>query len=267
MSSALSTPSSLLRLEQPRGDIRGPMAGAGTNDEPQSVSQRLRGTLKLVLPQLTAPSRALLRHPRLATVYPEWAITNYQVARAFLPLMDTALARAQTLAATDPVAAGTAVYLERHIEEERHGVTGYGEAHLVDFPALGVDPDEARRRPLPLAIAVLAGHHYDWIVHRHPVALLGFLEVIESYPAAAWDVERLIRQSGLPRAGFEFLLLHTDLDQEHRDDLHAVLDGLPITAEQEALIGLSALRSVELISQAFWEALDQPDVSGNGRGP
>lgn len=253
------------RLDAAAGDTPDPTVGA-SSDAPWSTSQRLRGKLELVMPLLFAPNQALLRDPQLPQLYPEWALTFYHLARVFLPLMETALTRAQTLAADDPVAAGTAEYLARHIEEERHGVAGDGEAHLPDLEVLGVAPDEARRRPLPLAIAALAGYHCDWIVHRHPIALLGFVEVVEGYPPPLWAVEALIVRTGLPRAGFQFLLQHADLDLEHRDELHAVLDGLPVTPEQEAMIGLSAMRTVDLMSQALWGALDQPYAPGGGIG-
>ena len=242
------------RLEAARGDTSTAIDGA-TEDLPWSASKRLRGILELVMPLLFGPNRALLSHSQLARLYPGWALTFYQLARVFLPLMETALVRARMLAGTDPVAATLAEYLARHIEEERHGVQGDGEAHLPDLEILGVDPDKARRRTLPPAIAALAGYHYDWILHRHPIALLGFFEVVEGYPPPVWAVEDLIARSGLPRAGFRFLLQHADLDLEHRDELHAALNGLPLTPEQEAIIGLSALRTVDLMSQAFWEVL------------
>jgi hypothetical protein len=223
---------------------------------PWTASQRLRGKMELILPLIFAPNRALFSHPQLARQYPVWALTIYFLARNFLPLMETALARAQMLAETDPVAAGTAAYLVQHIEEERHGAEGYGEAHLADLRALGVDPAQARQLPLPPTIATLVGYHYDWIIQRHPVAIFGFLEVAEGYPPSVAEIEDLIARSGLPRAAFDLLFEHADLDVNHRDELHEMLDRLPLTPEQEGMLGLSAMRTVELMSQSFWSALD-----------
>jgi len=255
------------RLKAAQGGALSLVVGDMFDGGPWSLSQRLRGKLGLILPLIFAPNQALFSHPQVARQYPTWALTIYQLARNFLPLMETALARAQTLAAADPVAAGTAEYLVRHIEEERHGAEGYGEAHLADLAELGVDPAQARRQPLPLTIATLVGCHYDWIVHRHPVALFGFLEVAEGYPPPVRAIEDFISRSGLPRAGFNLLFEHADLDVSHRDKLHEVLDRLPLTPEQEEVLGLSAMRTVDLMSRALWEALGQPDASGNGIEP
>jgi len=243
--------------------VTGEMLDSG----PWTASQRLRGKMRLILPLIFAPNRALFSHLQLARQYPMWALTIYYLARNFLPLMETALARAQALADTDPVAAGTASYLKQHIEEERHGAEGYGEAHLIDLAVFGVDPAWARRQPLPLTIATLVGCHYDWIIQRHPVAIFGFLEVAEGYPPSVAEIEDLIARSGLPRAGFDLLFEHADLDVSHRDELHEVLDGLSMTPEQEGILGLSALRTVELMSKSFWEALEESVSFGGATAP
>ena len=165
--------------------------------------------------------------------------------------METARDRAAALAGDDPVAAAVAAYLAEHVEEERHGDGGYGAGTLTDLAVLGVDHETARARPIPDPIAALAGLHYVWIVHRHPVALLGSLAVTEGFPPTEAVVERLIERTGLPRAAFAQLLEHAVLDQKHRDDLHAVIDALPLSAEHEALMGVSALETVRLLADAF----------------
>jgi hypothetical protein len=46
---------------------------------------------------------------------------------------------------------------------------------------------------------------------------------------------------------------HADLDIIHRDEIHRLLDTLPLTPQQETLIGISALQTVDLLGRAFSE--------------
>jgi hypothetical protein len=162
--------------------------------------------------------------------------------------MEAALTRAQELAPRDPVAEGLAEYLERHIPEEMHGDEPGG-ALLDDLEALGVDPVALQARPPHPKIAALLGAQYYWILHYHPVALLGFLE-LESYHPDRATVERLIETTGLPREGFRQLLLHAKLDVAHARELHRVVDALPLESAHEQLIGLSALQTIGLLADA-----------------
>ena len=171
-----------------------------------------------------------------------------------VPLMESALVRARELAPRDPVAAGLAGYLERHIPEEMHGDEPGG-ATLDDLEALGIDPVVLRARPPARNIAALIGAQYYWIFHHHPVALLGFLE-LEAYHPHRPTVERLIAKTGLPREGFRQLLLHAKLDAAHARELHRVLDSLPLQPHHEELIGLSALHSFALLADALLDVVD-----------
>jgi hypothetical protein len=67
----------------------------------------------------------------------------------------------------------------------------------------------------------------------------------------------LIRATGLPREAFGQLLLHARLDLVHARDLHRVLDSLPLEPQHEQLIGLSALYSISLFTDAMLDAVDE----------
>lgn len=170
-----------------------------------------------------------------------------------VPLMEAALARAREMAYEDPVAEGLVSYLERHIPEEMHGDEP-GAATLDDLAALGVDAARLRRDPPAPQVAALIGAQYYWIFHRHPVALLGFLE-LEAYHPDKPTVELLIEKTSLPREGFRQLLIHSKLDVVHARDLHRFLDTLPLEPWHEQLIGLSALQTVKLLAEALLEAV------------
>jgi hypothetical protein len=207
----------------------------------------------LAAPALALPGRILLEHARVRELFPVYLATGYHVARAMIPLMETALGRARELAVEDPVADGLASYLERHIPEEMHSDEPGG-ATLADLEALGVDTVALRTLLPPPQIAALVGAQYFWILHYHPVAVLGLLE-LEAYHPHHPTVERFIEVTGLPRDGFRQLLLHAKLDVAHARELHRVLDSLPLEPQHEQLIGLSALQTIAFLSDALLEVV------------
>jgi hypothetical protein len=172
-----------------------------------------------------------------------------------VPLMEAALARARELAPRDPVAAGLAEYLERHIPEETHSDEP-GDAVVDDLAALGFNPAEVRALPTTPQVSILVSEQLAWIGDDHPVAILGFLE-LEAHAANRPVVEQLIATTGLPREAFGQLLLHARLEPVHARELHRVLDRLALQPWHEQLIGLSALRSMSLVAEAFLDALSK----------
>jgi hypothetical protein len=227
----------------------------------ETASARLRRKTELVLPAFGTPGRLLLKHTRASELYPRYLAAGAYVALAMVPLMEVALERARALGPADPVALGLAEYLERHIPEEMHGEEP-GRATLDDLEAVGVDTVALRAQALPQKIAALIGTQYFWVVQCHPVAILGLLE-LEAYHPYAPSVERLIEKTGLPRDGFRQLLLHADLDVEHADELHRVMDSLPLEPHHEQLIGLSALQTMAFLIDAWLEIVaDGGPVAG-----
>lgn len=197
-------------------------------------------------------------------MFPRFLATGYHVARAMVPLMEAALERSRELAPKDRVAEGLVAYLERHIPEEMHGDEPGG-ATLDDLEALGVDPVALRTLPPPAKIVALLGAQYFWIFHYHPVALLGFLE-LEAYHPHGPTLERLIEKTGLPREGFRQLLLHAKLDVAHARALHRVLDSLPLERRHEQLIGLSALQTIGLLTDALLDVVEDTAPGPGGSG-
>lgn len=218
-----------------------------------TASARLRRKLDLAIPAFAAPGRLLLEGPRVRELLPQYLAAGSYVTLTMVPLMETALERARALAADDPVAAGLAQYLERHIPEELHGGAP-GRAALDDLEALGVDTTALVAGPPPSKMAALIGTLYFWIWHRHPIAILGFL-ALEAFHPHAPTIERLIENTGLPREGFRQLLLHSELDAHHAEELHRVLDSLPLAPEHEQLIALSALQTMACLIDAWLDVV------------
>jgi Iron-containing redox enzyme len=214
-------------------------------------SRRLRGKLELVLPALLATSRRLISHPGLHGIYPEFLVMTHSIIRASVPLMETALTTARTLP-DDQVAVLLVDYLEHHILEER----GHDDWLLADLESLGVPRDQVLSRVPSPTIAALVGSQYYWVQHVHPVGLLGYIALFEGYPPVRPDIERVQAATGYGPEAFRTLLLHADLDTQHGNDLDDLLNSLPLTEQQRTLMGLSAITSVQLITQARQELLD-----------
>lgn len=207
---------------------------------------RLRAKLSLVVPMMVAAGDRLLHHPRVAELYPEYLVASHWVIRASVPLMETARERARAAADDDAGAAasGLASYLDAHVGEER----GHDDWLLDDLAVLGVDrADVLARTPSP-TVAELVGAQYYWTLHHDPVAVLGYVAVLEGYPPSRELAEELIARTGHPRKAFRTILAHAALDPGHRDDLDAVLDELPLTGGQQELVGLSALTTARLLA-------------------
>jgi Iron-containing redox enzyme len=169
-------------------------------------------------------------------------------------LLETALARSRELAPEDRVAAGLVDYLQRHAVEETHSEEPGG-AVLDDLAALGIDVDAVRGRLPSVKIAALVGALYFWILHYHPVAVLGFIE-LEAYHPDGESVEQLIEKTGLPREGFGQLLLHAEVDVGHAIEFRDVLDSLPLEQRHEELIGLSALHSMSCLMDELLDLVE-----------
>jgi hypothetical protein len=168
--------------------------------------------------------------------------------------MEAALNCARARFASDPVASGTASYLSRHIPEEK----GHDDWLVEDLKHLGIEPSASFRRMPSLSAASLVGAQYYWINHFHPVCLLGYIAVLEGTPPTTTYFERVVKRSGLPKQAFSSLFKHARLDPQHCADLDKALDNLPLTSEHSAMLGISALQTVHLLTRVIEELVELP---------
>jgi len=216
-------------------------------------AERLRGALGLVSGEAVRATARLLGHPRIRELYPEYLVTLHGVVRASVPLMETARERALALAPVDPVAAGLAGYLAEHIDEERD----HDEWLLDDLEVVGVARATVLARIPSPTVARAVGAQYYWVLHHHPVMLLGWIGLLEGYPPQSSTIDALQTRTGWPPDAFRTLRAHTELDQEHGDELFEALDRLPLTEDQSAAIGLNAMTSLRLLATAIDEVAER----------
>lgn len=226
--------------------------------KPVSHSRGLREKIELVAPSMHRAIHAFWTDPRICELFPDFLYTTYCVGRSTVPLLESAFEVANARRESDPVASCVADYCARHIPEERH----HDENVLDDLAVLGVSRESvARRIPSPTMAALIGAQCY-WILNVHPIALLGYLEVLEGEPPVSKFLEEVILRTGLPRAAFRTYFQHADVDQKHRDDLREALDRMPLSEEHVSILAISAFQTVELVRRIFGELVG---VRSNGK--
>ena len=208
--------------------------------------------------RLLSASDLFWTHPHLASLLPQFLIQLHRVMHGGISLMRTAKDRA-LLFPDDPVAARTASYLEMHIEEEKD----HDQWLLSDIESLGIDPtDVLRATPLPATVSLL-GAQYFWMFHMHPVAIFGYLIVLEGYPPLVHQLEQIRRSTGLPTSAFRCLISHAEDDPDHIDTLNRTLDSMPLTPDQSKYLALSAFHTIDAVASILEELLDLHAVSSD----
>ncbi|WP_405584710.1 iron-containing redox enzyme family protein [Streptomyces sp. NBC_01190] len=225
---------------------------AGAASPERSRSEALRRKVGLLMPTVDATSRRMWTHPRNDLVYLEWLKALHGMIRATVPLM---LAATESCVARqgDPAADLLGRYLAKHIREE------YGHDQWVadDYVVAGGDPEELRSALPGPAIAALVGSQYYWLRHVHPVALIGHIAVLEGNPPGPGLAPDLAARTGLPEDSFRTIARHAQLDVQHRDDVHRLIDRLPLDAAQNELLGLSALHTMRGLIEVMEAILDR----------
>jgi Iron-containing redox enzyme len=207
-------------------------------------SEALRLKLYLASSEHDKVAGAFWRHPRLAELIPDYLFLMHSIIRASVPLMEAALHRAALLSRNDSLALSLTKYFGQHVNEERH----HDDWLLDDIGELGISPETVWARTPSPTVASLVGSQYYWIHHHHPVALLGYIAVLEGNPPEEGQIAEVIERTGLPERAFRTSIKHARLDPHHRDDLNAALDAMPLTGEQETLVAISALETQHLLA-------------------
>ncbi len=208
-----------------------------------NAADRLRIRLDLTAPGLRAAGVTLWRPAGLRERYLDYLQVMHGVIRASVPLMAAAVRRCTEIA-EDPMANALAGYLITHVAQEAR----HDEWLLQDLAAAGREPRGVLAEQPGVAVARLVGAQYYWIEHHHPIALLGYIAVLEGNQPPPWLGGRLAAETGLPRAAFRTLELHAVLDQGHRDDLDDLLGRLDPAAEHERALSVSALHTADALA-------------------
>lgn len=212
-----------------------------------SAADALRVKFALAEPALQAAAAQLWALPGLKRRYGAYLRVMHGVLRASVPLMVLAARRCAELGPRDAAAAPLRAYLEAHIARER----GHDDWLLADLAALGFDPAEPLAVLPPPSVARLVGAQYYWVEHHHPVALLGYIAVMEGNAPPAQLVDRLVLGAGVPEAAVRTVREHAVLDADHASMVFDLLDGLPLTAAQTNAVAVSGLHTADALITLF----------------
>lgn len=209
-----------------------------------TASQRLRHALDIVVPT-TRRGGSLWSHPDLHELYPRYLTVAHTITRASVPLMTAARDVAVRLIDADPVHAPLASYLDHHIPEELH----HDDWMLDDLALLGVDRDEVRRHLPSPTVAAFVGSQYFYIHHERPVAILGYLGMLEGYPPTDELCRSAAERTGYPAKAFQTLRKHAHLDLHHKQDLDEFMDRMPLSESDVRLITVNAMVTKDRAAQ------------------
>jgi hypothetical protein len=215
-------------------------------------SKQIHLKRRLMSARLREASKRLWESRDISELYPAMLFCIHSMARASVPLMNAAVDRLRAMTAVDPISAPLIGYFIRQIPKE----TGHDDWLLEDLEALGHPREGILARMPPPTVAALVGAQYYWIFHHHPVALLGYILVVESEPPSVELVERTVTKTGLPREAFRGFFRHAVLESAHNDALDEFLDSLPLSREQQGLIGVSVIQTSNMIARAAEEILE-----------
>ncbi len=214
-------------------------------------SRRLRRKIALASASLSGRIESFWTHPRLVELYPEFLFASYGVICASTPMLNAAADEAELRSGEDEVARILAPYLREHAEEE----DGHDQWLLNDLEVCGVARERVLSRIAYPSAATLAGTQHFWVRHAHPVAILGYLAVLENPPSPAF-LESVAERTGLPLEAMSAHLRHARLDVTHVAEFDAMLDGLPLTAAQTDVMTTSALTAVAHLDAFFRDLLE-----------
>jgi hypothetical protein len=206
----------------------------------------IRARVELFSAPLSVASKRLVENPNFAALVCDHLVLLHQITRASVPLMRAAVEVARA-AAEDPVCKVLRPYLENHIEEELY----HDEWTLDDLSTIGVNRNDVLSRAPAANVASLVGAQYYWIYHYHPVALMGYMIMLESNAPSVQFVREMIERTGLPAELFRTRMLHAELDPGHQEDLFDLIESLPLSRDQEKLISRSISHTSAMLADCF----------------
>jgi len=95
------------------------------------------------------------------------------------------------------------------------------------------------------------GAQYYWLHHADPVALLGYIAVLEGDPPREDELEAAAGRTRLPHDAFRTFISHAKLDPNHKQELDDFIDSLSLTQQQQALLAVSAITTVGGLRKVF----------------
>lgn len=129
-------------------------------------------------------------------------------------------------------------YLERHLVEE----ADHAKWMARDLLEAGVVVDQTT---IPVHVVEMVGSIYYLIYHKDPLALLGYMLVMESAPPPKQLIEALEMVHGKPL--LRTVRFHAEHDPDHTDELKAIINSVP--EEDRYIISQTAIQTAHYLGR------------------
>ena len=157
-------------------------------------------------------------------------------------------------------------WLRKEIIHYTEDEEGHEQWILNDIAAAGGDPSAAQRSLPSIATDAMVAYAYDTAMRRNPVGFFGMVFVLEgaSIALACDAADRIQTSLQLPNKAMTYLRSHGQLDQQHVQDLYAILNRFEEGQDQGA-VERCAQVMFRLYGNVFRELDRRADVSSAWR--
>ncbi len=128
-------------------------------------------------------------------------------------------------------------YLHKAIIEYLEEEVGHEEWILNDIEAAGGDKEKARNATPYLSTQTMNAYNYNYITRKNPVGFFGMVFMLESTSVQiATKGAEALKNSGLPKNAFSYLISHGELDISHMKFFEETMSNITDEADQKAII-------------------------------
>jgi len=141
--------------------------------------------------------------------------------------------------------------LLHYLEEE----AGHDEWILNDIARAGGDRAAAAASQPSVATEAMVAYAYDTVMRRNPLGFFGMVHVLEGTSAALalHAADGIQRALGLPASALTYLRSHGELDQQHVNDLGAILERL---ADEDRAAVIRCARAIYWLYGSMFRGLE-----------
>jgi hypothetical protein len=216
---------------------------------------RLAAMVRPVLDDAAAVAAELSQCRDVRALYPRWLRQLHGVVRADVPLLDTAEREATRRgSAGDVLAAELVAHYEARSVDHLH----HDEWVLADYAALGLDPHQLLIAVPSTTVATTVGAIYYWVLHFHPVALLGYLAATDATPPAVELIDEWRRRGGYPSSAFHTLRHQAVAHGDRSDEMRDLVDQLALADAHFEVVGRAAVHTARSRVALLRELRDGP---------
>ncbi|MCR2746892.1 iron-containing redox enzyme family protein [Limnobacter parvus] len=206
-----------------------------------TTSTRLEEKLELLRPAMQEAAEKLWSSPNVRKIYPLYLEQMHMVVRSGVSLMRTAALAASKLSESCAFRRTLVDYLDKHIEEEK----GHDQWLMDDYEATGGRKEYLISKIPSCQVASMVGAQYYWIIHHHPVMIMGHIAALEiNHPPAGFS-KRLAKLTGFPSKAFSAIARHEVLDLKHKIEILDLIDQLNLETREEVAVGVSGLHTLQ----------------------